>query len=246
MEQQIENFQKYTDIVANLIVIIGAVPVIIWLRNRAFESKKKEIKDNLSVRKSIHDKLVEHANGYDRSKPHDIGIRLVYWKNYPWKLEDDGYKQLLYYDTNMDKVITDRGDEFLTNTGILLDEHIWFFDLSLYLGKYGIYLIDKSNKKIAGFEEITQRIKLVRTLKYKHIINWDFEELIEYEPVFYMRYKYTDKRLYEDDLIAQNYDDVGSENHTYIRHKLSRRNKVRSNHSLKYRYLMLKGRLHNK
>lgn len=240
------NLETYTTIIANIIVIAGTVPAIIVARKYFFEKKKKEIQDNLAVRKSIRDKLVEHADGYDRSEPHDIGIRLVYWKNYPWKLDDDGYKQLLYYDTNMDKVIKRRGAEFLTNTGILLDEHIWIFSQSLYLGKFGTYIIDESGKKIAGFSEVPQRVKLVRTLRYKHIINWDFEDKIEYEPIFYTRYKYTSKKLYEDELFAQNYDDIGTKNHSYFREDLNRRDRVRNNHSIKYRFLMISGWLRTK
>ncbi|HSX30266.1 MAG TPA: hypothetical protein VLE73_06945 [Candidatus Saccharimonadales bacterium] len=198
----VKDVAVYVELVANAIVIVGALPVFFWLKNRAFERKKKEISDNLAIRSDIKERLREHADGYDRSKPHDIGIRLVHWKNYPWRLEDDGYKQLLYYDTNLDKRLP-HGTEFLTNTGILVEERIWFFDYSLYLGKYGIYSVGKSGQKMTGFREVRQKLKLVRTLKYKHIINWDFEEKIEYEPVFYTRYKYTSRQLFEDEFFAQ-------------------------------------------
>jgi hypothetical protein len=241
-----ESIIKYTTILANAVVILGAIPAMFFVKNYFFEKKKKEIADNLTIRRSITDKLVEHANGYDRSEPHDIGIRLVYWKHYPWKLKNDGYKQILYYNTNTDKRITNRGDEFLTNTGILLEEHIWFFSESLYIGKHGIFIVDKSGKKIAGFQEITQKIKFVNTLRYKHIINWDFEEKIDYEPVFYTRYKYTDKRLFEDELFAQNYYDIGTKDYRYLRQELNRRNLVRSNRAIKYGLLMLKGALFTK
>lgn len=238
-----DSIQKYTTIIANVVVILGAGSALFFAKNYFFEKKKKEIADNLNVRKSITDKLVEHANGYDRSEPHDIAIRLVYWKHYPWKLEDDGYKQILYYNTNTDKRITNRGDEFLTNTGILIEEHIWFYSESLYLGRFGIFIVDKSGKKIAGFREVTQKIKLVNTLRYKHIINWDFEEKIEYEPVIYTRYKYTHNRLFEDELFAQNYNDIGTKGYSYFRQELNRRNLVRSSHSIKYWFLIIKGAL---
>ena len=164
---------------------------------------------------------------------------MVHWKNYPWRLEDDGYKQLLYYDTNLDKRLP-HGTEFLTNTGILVEEHIWFFDCSLYLGKYGIYIVGKSGQKMTGFREVRQKLKLVRTLKYKHIINWDFEEKIEYEPVFYTRYKYTSRQLFEDEFFAQNYDDDGISKDLYFHETLDMRNRVKNSKSLKYYRLMLR------
>ncbi len=236
----LKEIQDYAELAANLIVIIGAIPFLLWLRRFSFERKKKQIKDNLVIKENIKEKLREHVDGYDRSKPHDIGIRLVHWKNYPWKLEDDGYKQLLYYDTNLDKRL-DHGVEFLTNTGILVDEHIWFFDNALYLGKYGTYVVDKSGRKLAGFEEVKQRVKLVKTLQYKHIINWDFEEKIEYEPVFYVRYPYTKRKLFEDDFFAQNYDDDGIKKGLYLHKWLNRRNRVKSSRSIKYLYLIAMG-----
>jgi len=235
----INSVSLYIAIIANVIVIIGAVPIFIWLKNLSLERKKKEINDNLNIRKNIQQKLRDHADGYDRSKPHDIGIRLVYWKNYPWKLDDDGYKQLLYYDTNLDKRLN-HGTEFLINTGILVDEHIWFFGNSLYLGNFGTFIIDKSGQKIIGFREVKQKIKLVTTLKYKYIINWDFEDKIEYEPVFYIKYKYTKKKLFENQFFAQNCDDDGINNDLYFHEVLDMRNRVKSNKSMKYRYLMFR------
>lgn len=238
----VNDISIYIKLLADLVVVLGAIPALLWLRKRSFIKKSGEIKDNLLIRKDIKEKLREHADGYDRSEPHDIGIRLVYWKNYPWKLDDDGYKQNLYYNTNLDKRCS-HGTEFLTNTGILVEEHIWFFSNSLYLGRYGTYIIAKSNNKIEGFSEVKQKIKLITTLKYKYIVNWDFEEKIEYEPVFYTKYKYTNKRLFESQFFAQNYDDNGINKDLYFYERLDRHNRVKSNKSIKYYYLILKNGL---
>lgn len=240
-EKTIYVIMQIAQLLANLVVIVGAVPVFFWLKNRAFEKKKKEIADNLSIRDEIKEKLREHADGYDRREAQNIGIRLVHWKNYPWKLDDDGYKQTLYYDTNLDKRVG-HGTEFLGNTGIFVEDHIWYFSKSLYLGKYGIYIIDDSGKKIEGFEEVEQKIKIVDTLKYKYIVNWDFEEKIEYEPVFYMKYKYTNKKLLENQIFAQNFDDDGISKGLYFYETLDKRMRVESNKSIKYYYLYFIGK----
>jgi len=135
------------------------------------------------------------------------------------------------------------GTEFLTNTGILVEEHIWFLNCSLYLGKYSTYIVSKSNQKIPHFTEVKQKIKLVRNLKYKLIVNWDFLEKIEYEPVFYIKEKYMKKKLYEDDFFAQNYDDDGINKDLYFHESLNKHNRVKSNRSIKYFYLIVKGKI---
>ncbi|MES2631143.1 MAG: hypothetical protein V4611_04240 [Patescibacteria group bacterium] len=240
LEKFSQNIPVYVELLANIIVIIGALPIFFWLRNRSFEKKKKEISDNLAIRKNIKDKLRDHADNYDRRTPHDIGIRLVHWKNYPWKLDDDGYKQNLYYDTNLDKRI-DHGTEFLSNTGILVEDDIWVLSRSLYTGKFGTYIIAESGQKFEEFEEVNQKIKIVRTFKYKHIINWDFEEKIEYEPAFYTRYKYTDKKLFEKEFFAQNADDDGISKDLMYKEQFITSNRVKSAKSFKYKLLIING-----
>jgi len=242
MPETVKTISDYVQLTANAIVILGALPIFIWFKKRSFEKKKKEISDNLSIRKAITDSLREHADGYDRSEPHDIGIRLVHWKNYPWKL-DDGFKQNLYYDINLPKRVS-HGVEFLTNTGILLEEHIWFLSKTIYLGKYGTHIIGDTGQKIKGFKEVKQRVKLIHTLKYKHIVNWDFEEKIEYEPVFYVKYKYTKRKLFEDEFFVvnseQNYDEQDNSKGLYLHEPLLRRNRVKSTRSPRYIYLAVK------
>ena len=239
------------EILKDIAFVISIFPIVIVVRKYLFNKKKEEIANNLKIRKEIQKKLLEYANGYDRSTPHPIGIRLVHWKNYPWKLEDDGYKQILYYDVDMDKFCQPQAN-FLSNTGILIESALWHFSKSVYLGKYDIYIIDKKGKKIRGFQEIEQDTKLVHTLKYKHIINWDFEEKIEYEPVFYTRYKYSNKKLFENDFIIRNFYGrrmPAPENRTggeYLCEVLNRSNKVSSNRSLKYFYLLIKYKFKNK
>lgn len=226
--------------IASLVVIAGAGPIFFWLKNHSFEKKRKEIRENLVMRDDIRDKLRNHADGYDRSTPRDMGIRLVYWKNYPWNLDDDGYKQILYYNTNLNKKLS-HDTEFLNNIGILVEEHIWYVNKSLYLGKFGTYIIDRSGQNIAGFLEIKQKVKLVKTLRYKYIINWDFEEKIGYEPIFYTKYTYTNQKLYDEDFLVQNYDDDGIKKNLIFYKQLNTRNYVKSNTSIWYRYLVAKG-----
>lgn len=244
------NIKNIIDIIQDIVFIIGIFPIIVFVKNYLFNKKKEEIAGNLQIRKDIKEKLLEHANEYDRSSPKSVGIRLVHWKNYPWKLNNDGYKQILYYDVNMDKICHPR-ENFLSNTGILIEEDLGWFGKTVYKGKYGVYFIAKKDKIFRGFEEIKQDIKLVYTLKYKHIINWDFEEKIEYEPVFYTRYKYNNQKLYENEFIVTNFYGErmpASENRvkgTFLWQQLNRKNKVSSNMSLKYFYLIIKYKLKN-
>lgn len=239
------NIKEYIDIIKDIVFIIGVLSAFFAAKNYFFNKKKEEIANNLQIRKDIKEKLLEFVNGYDRSTPRSIGIRLVSWKNYPWKLDNDGYKQILYYDVNMDK-ICHPGANFLSNTGIILEEDLWRSANTVYIGKNEIYIIDKKNKKIRGFDEIKQDLKIVKTLKYKHIVNFDFEEKIEYEPVFYTRYKYNKQKLYENDFFIENFYGIrmpAPNNRTYgtyFRQPLNRKNMVSSNMSIKYFYLIIK------
>ena len=241
------NFLKdYIGLIKDFVFVIGIFPVVIFVKNYLFNKKKDEIAHNLKIRKDIQEKLLKHADNYDRSKPCSIGIRLIYWKNYPYKLDNDGYNHILYYDVNMDEVCYP-GANFLSNIGILIEDELITFNETVYKGKYGIYIIDKRGKKIKGFKEIKQEVKLVYTLKYKHIINWDFEEKIEYEPVFYTRYKFPNNKLYQDEFIVTNIygERMDASKGEFLWEEFNLKNKVSSNISLKYFYLIIKYKLKN-
>lgn len=51
------------------------------------------------------------------------------------------------------------------------------------------------------------------------------------------------KKLYEDDFFAQNYDDDGINKDLYFHESLNKHNRVKSNRSIKYFYLIVKGKI---
>lgn len=218
-----------TTIFANMVVIIG---VTFGIKSFKFNKIKLEISENLKIKQKIRNDLMEHVNQYNGTNYFNIGLRIVQYRSYPFPLIDDGYKLILYKNKSLYLE-----EEFLTKTGILVEETIGSginnnFSLYLDSGNHGMFIIDESNKIIKGFYEVSGKIKFVRTLKYKNIVNWDFNanSKIEYEPVIYTRYKYNNKKLYEKEIKLQ----IRNNNDFILPEVLYTYNSVSSNKSIKY------------
>lgn len=165
----------------------------IW--NWNFSRQVKLIENNLKFRERVELPLQQYIIENYKNGIKDIGIRFVYWKNYlnHIDVEDDGFKHFLRVEYN-DGVLID--SSWLDNKGIFFQEHLWFYSRSVYEGKRGIFFFAPSGQNYYGFTEHRNCI-LIRHLPFANIINFDFKEVIEYEPVFYIKYKYTNyKKLY--------------------------------------------------
>jgi hypothetical protein len=198
------DFYRYNNDLINLIkdalyfstFILG----LNFLWNWNFRKKTKEIEDNLKFRKQIEEELQEYVIEKSRNNIKDIGIRFVYWKNYPWKLDDDGFKHLLNVKYLNGELIC---SSWIDSVGIYFEEDLRYLSLSLYLDDNGIFFITSGGKQYPGFKEFKDKI-LIFQLPFTKIMNFDFREKIEYEPVFYIKYHYANrKKLYDHKYILR-------------------------------------------
>ena len=86
----------WIDLAKDIVFFSGAIVAFKYLKNKNFLDVTQKIKTNLHFRSRIEDDLNNYV--YDRYKngKKDIAIRFVYWKNYPWKLDYDGFSHFLF------------------------------------------------------------------------------------------------------------------------------------------------------
>ena len=187
--------KDWLELIKDFIYVLGFITVARYVWTRNFNLKTAEIENNLRFRERIESALEDYVLEKHKNKIRDIGVRLVHWKNYPWKLKNDGYLHTLQVNI-VDSNTIPYG--WIDNTGIFFAEPVWFFGQSFYVDKNNIFFIAPKGLKIKNFKELTHKI-LVRHMSFTKIINYDFKERIEYEPIFYIKYPYTDENLYSDE-----------------------------------------------
>ena len=73
-------------------------------------------------------------------------------------------------------------------------------------------------------------------MPFTSIVNFDFKEIIEYEPVFYIKYYYTNyKKLYSQHYVIK--EKLGN---NYLRIELDNKNKLEKYSFISYKLLQLK------
>ena len=226
-----QSWKPSIDCIQDIAFFCGIFGIIKFIINYNFNKKTSEIQINLEKRKELGQFLTDYVYEKYKNNKKDIAVRFIYWKNYPWKLDDDGYKEHLYYDTN--NGVTLPGG-FISKTGINFVQHIWFFSKSVYVNKEGLYFIDDKGKQFKRFKEVEGKNIFVFELPFRNIINFDFEDKLEYEAVFYTRYKYDNLNLYNDDVYLRNFD-----NDKYINIKLRKRDNINRPNSFKHLCLAL-------
>jgi hypothetical protein len=99
------------------------------------------------------------------------------------------------------------GGSWMSNIGVLFQMHLWCTSTSCYIDKRGVFFFDDEGKTFPGFSEFRDgRLKVC--LPYRNIAAFDFKEFLDNEPVFYIRYKYTDyRKLYAPDVALLGKDD---------------------------------------
>lgn len=226
------SYKDWIELIKDLVFFAGAITAFKIIRDRKFSARSKEIDENLSFRKKIEEDLQTYVSERSELKNKDIGIRFVHWKNYPWNLNDDAYKHHLFL-RYFDEQTHPYG--FIDNTGIYFQEHVWWFSQSIYVDNKGIFFFDRKELKIEGFKEIPNCV-LVFHLPYKNIINFDFREYIEYEPVFYIRYPYNNrKNLYDNKITIR--EKLGN---PPMRHELFLDHMMKKKSFLNYNFLKFK------
>jgi hypothetical protein len=191
--------KDWIDLIKDIVFFFGAVTLVKYLWNKKFKDQSQNIENDLAKRKSIEDQLNKYVYEKYKNKV-GIGIRFIYWKNYPNKLNNDAFPYELFIYPRESNVLP---SGYINNTGISFVERLWCFSQSAYVDKNGFFFFDSKNQKIKGFKEF-QNSELVRQIPFNHIVNFDFREFIEYEPLFYTKYQYNNWKLYDDRLVLRN------------------------------------------
>jgi hypothetical protein len=180
------------NLVKDIVYFFGAYYIINSLWNWNYMRKTAQIESNLKFRERIETPLEDYVIEKNKNGIKDIGIRFVRWKNYPWHLNDDGYKHILKIEYNDENQLL--SSSWIDNTGIYFQEDL--SSSSVYVDKNGIFFSAPSDKVYKGFTEHKNK-RLVLHLPFTNIVNFDFREYIEYEPLFYIKCHYTNyKKLY--------------------------------------------------
>lgn len=190
-----EHWKPWIDLIQDLVFFLGVIPFFIaifkfikFLKARDFLATSEKIETNLRFRERIEPKLESYVLEKNRNGIKDIGVRFIYWKNYPSQISNDAYKHLLrieYYDSNI------LGASWINNTGIYFQEHLWYSKTSAYVDQNGIFFFAPSGGTYKYFTEHENKC-LVIHLPFANIVNFDFEEKIQYEPIFYTKVPYDD------------------------------------------------------
>ena len=202
------------DLVKDIIFFIGATATFIgfyqfikFLLQRKIINKRQEMKNDLRLYNEIHANLKEFVDSYN-AKPNnlrDIGIRLLYIKNYPYKLDNDGYRQMLYYYFMSEH---HKASGYISGKGLYVLEHLWHYSEAIYYNlKNKKWFIDKNGKKFKNYSELKHK-QLVKRIPFSNIYGYDFNSdwADKGEPVFYTKYKYYKWKLFANDLEAVTID----------------------------------------
>jgi hypothetical protein len=193
-------YKDWIELTKDAVFLAGAITLMKILWHKRFTDRAKAIKENLEFR----DRIESNLNDYVREKAKNkvsIAVRFVHWKNYPHNLNNDAFPHRLFIYPHEDNVLPSR---YIDNTGINFEEPIWWLSNSTYVDKNGIFFFAPKGQSFPCFKEFPNTILMLH-LPFANIVNFDFREFIEYEPVFYIRHPYKSwKKLYDDDVFLRN------------------------------------------
>lgn len=228
--------KEYINFVKDIVFFLGAgatfygiYKFLRFLTQRKMLNKRQEMENDSKLYNEIRSKLKDYVDDYGatQEKLRDIGIRLLYMNNYPYKLDDDGYSQMLYYRFFME------GQPpvgYVSGKGIYVMQHLWVFSQSIYHNsKNGKWFIDKKDLSFRNYQEL-QHKQLVKRLPFANILGYDFDSdwAEKGEPVFYTRYKYYKWKLFADELEAISIDDEFQLAHKVSLDKNKRTRRIRT------------------
>lgn len=203
------------DLLKDIVFVIGATATFVGfyqliklLVQRKTLNKRQEMDNDARLYSEVNDKLREYVKGYDL-KPNqlrDVGIRLLYIKNYPYKLDNDGFRQELYY-YFFTEIHQPSG--YISGKGLYVVDFIHHFSDSIYYNpKNGKWFISKEGRKFRRYKELSLQ-HLVKRIPFANILGYDFNSdwADKGEPVFYTKYKYTSWRLFADEIEALTWKD---------------------------------------
>ena len=197
---------------------------LIFLSKKRFTDISAAIKSDLELREKLEPLLIEHILTDAKNNMRDTAIRFVHWKNYPRQLEDDGYKEHLWIKYHRMQPLIPFASSCIDNTGVFIQSHLWFYGLSVYVDKNKYFFLDSKDRKIKGFQEFSDCV-IVYHLPFTNIVNFDFKEYIEHEPVFYIKYRYTKRRkLFDDQIFLRKSELREEDKFNYLNLELSQKN----------------------
>lgn len=209
LEWYIRN-KDYIDLVKDVVFMFGAVATFVGfyqfiklLTQRKVLNKRQEMDNDARLYCEVHGKLKEYVESYGvkPDKLRDIGIRLLYIKNYPYNLDNDGFRQYLYY-----YFLTEDHNPsgYISGTDIYVLDHVWFWDYSVYFNpKNGKWFTDKKELVFRKYVEL-KYTHILKRIPFANIYGYDFDSdwADKGEPVFYTKYKYTNWKLFAGDMEA--------------------------------------------
>ena len=225
------DYKEWINLIKDVVFLFGAYYLIKYIFNKNFTDKSRAIKENLAFRSDLEDHLKEYMIEKHNNKV-EIAVRFVHWKNYPYNLDNDAFKHILFTYPREDRVLP---SGYIDNTGINISEPIWYFSQSAYVDNNGIFFFAPKGQVYSNFKEFQNTI-LILHLPYTNIVNYDFREFIEHEPVFYIAYPYNSwKKLYDDKVVLRN-----KAGETWLMMDLNQKHMMKKYSWLKHQYFKFK------
>ena len=207
--------KDYINFAKDLLSIFGIIMAIVgfssWIKmlfRKKLADKRMEMNTDMKTYSEFQEKLKTYIDDFELSPNNmlDVGIRLLYMKNYPYNLEDDGYKQCLYY-----YFFTDRHglSGYISNKGVYIVDWVRYMENSIYYNpKNRRWFVAKKDKKRKRYIELKQEY-MIKRIPFSNIYGYDFESdwSEKGEPVLYTKYKYTNWQLYGEEIVALNRGD---------------------------------------
>lgn len=221
------------DLIKDVVFVIGATATFVGfyqliklLFQRKMLNKRQEMDNDARLYKETHEEIREYVKSYnlDPSNLRDVGIILLYMKNYPYKLDKDGFRQMLYYHFFTQ---IHQADGYMSGKGLYVVDFLYMYSESIYYNEVNQkWFIHKAGHKFRNYKELSYR-HLVKRIPFANIYGYDFNSdwAEKNEPVFYTKYIYNDWRLFADDLEALTWQDgeYTSDRLSLRKHKRARR-----------------------
>lgn len=205
-----KNNLDYINLIKDIISAIGTIGIFLsiykfiqFLTNRKILDKRQEVDNDARSYREIHPQLSNYINTRYQGKPKDFKIQLLYIRNYPYNIENDGYNYYLFYylPTSNHKPCG-----YISGKGIYILYPIGFSNSIYKHNRNNTWFIDKKGLLFKNYEELNYTCLRLR-IPFAHIFGSDFNsDISEGEPVFYTKYKYGDWKLFADDIEALTLD----------------------------------------
>lgn len=225
-KNQIDLVKDVIFVLGSLVTLAGVYQLMKLLFQRKMLNKRQEMDNDARLYNETHKEIREYVKSYDLdpSNLRDVGIILLYMKNYPYKLDDDGFRQMLYYHF-FTQIHQPSG--YMSGKGLYVVDFLYMSSESIYYNERNQkWFIHRTGRKFRNYEELSCR-HLVKRIPFANIYGYDFNSdwAEKNEPVFYTRYVYNDWRLFADDLEALTWQngEYTSDRLSLQKHKQARR-----------------------